>query len=33
MMRYKTKDIPLAFDRTNAPTVEQQGPQWGKEQK
>jgi len=24
MMGYKLKDIPLAFDKTNAPTVEQQ---------
>jgi len=24
MIGYKLKDIPLAFDRTNAPTVEQQ---------
>jgi len=24
MMGYKPKDIPLAFDKTNAPTAEQQ---------
>jgi len=24
MMRYESKDIPLVFDRTNTPTVEQQ---------